>query len=445
MIPAGPQLSIRWEWEHAEGVRAPELAATWARLEIRVGQEYVTLVEDRESGSSRRSIYCPLYPLAEWIAYNWWSLQADARPARQFEIQSGITLASNKVRRSLWRHSVRASGDGFIWPDLVIIPEGEQSRLAWRSDSASSQRAIRFLTRGNVLADLNATVEQLRLVVNGVLTRLDERGIANTPLQAEWRGVQEAGGDEVAYCFAAARLGLDPYSEASIYEEAILRAAQAFTGRLLDDFLDGADPARILPDISWIESAQATIGQAAGGRQREALLALQSDLQDYADNVATDQSYPWEIGWRQARITREALDADRTQALDLNGLLANAVRKVNDPGLLAVGLAGDQVEPVVVTGPSAVGPKRFTLARALWHQLWDSQPLFLVTGAYTGLQKVERAFAAELLAPASGISDLLPGEPDDVSAEEIDELARRFRVSPMVVEHQIQNQLLVSF
>ncbi len=53
---------------------------TWARLEIHIGGECVALVEDQESRSSRRAIYCPLYPLAEWVAYNWWFLRADSRP-----------------------------------------------------------------------------------------------------------------------------------------------------------------------------------------------------------------------------------------------------------------------------------------------------------------------------------------------------------------------------
>ena len=57
-----PEFKIRWEWEAAPSVRAPEHRATWARMEIRAGSEWVTLVEDRESGSSRHSIYCSLYP-----------------------------------------------------------------------------------------------------------------------------------------------------------------------------------------------------------------------------------------------------------------------------------------------------------------------------------------------------------------------------------------------
>jgi hypothetical protein len=52
-----PELKIRWEWEAAPSVRAPEHRATWARIEISVGSDYVTLVEDRASGGSRRSIY----------------------------------------------------------------------------------------------------------------------------------------------------------------------------------------------------------------------------------------------------------------------------------------------------------------------------------------------------------------------------------------------------
>jgi hypothetical protein len=444
MSLASPELLIRWEWEPAESAGAPELASTWARIEIQVGAEFVSLVEDRESGSSRRSIYCPLYPLAEWIVYNWWSLQADARPARQFDFQLVSTFASTKVRRSLWRHSVRASGDGFLWPDLVIIPEGEQSRLAWRSDSASSLRPVRFLTRGNVLTDRSATMEQLRRVVLGVLTRLDERGIIDTPLQAEWNEVQNSSKSEISYCLASARLGLDPYSEADAYEGAILRAAETFSGSLLDDFLDGADAASIFSDIAWISAAQDTIAKNKEVRQRKALRALRSNLQSNSAESDVDYmtSLPWRSGWRQARMTRMALGLDNSQPFNLGDLVVSKVRNVSDPGLLAVGVGSSHSEPVVVTARSGASTQRFTLARALWHQLWDSQPLFLVTGAYAGAQKVERAFAAELLAPANGISDFLPGDPEDVSPENIEELARKFKVSPMVVEHQIQNQLL---
>src|SRR5437879_4244143 len=68
-------------WESVENVRAPELQATWARLEIWVGEDCVTQNEDRQLRSVSRAIYAPMYPIAEWIAHNWWLLQADSRPA----------------------------------------------------------------------------------------------------------------------------------------------------------------------------------------------------------------------------------------------------------------------------------------------------------------------------------------------------------------------------
>jgi hypothetical protein len=44
--------------------------------------ECITRVEEEATDASRRSIYVPLYPLAEWAAYHWWSLLADHRPGR---------------------------------------------------------------------------------------------------------------------------------------------------------------------------------------------------------------------------------------------------------------------------------------------------------------------------------------------------------------------------
>jgi hypothetical protein len=439
-----PELAIKWEWEPSESVRAPELAATWARIEIWAGLDCVSLVEDRESGSSRRSIYCPLYPLAEWIAYNWWSLQADARPARQFGLRSGSMFASHSAgAAALRRHSIRASGDGFLWPDLVIVPEGKQARLAWRREPASlTGRMVRFLTQGDTLVDRDAAINELGLVVSGVLTRLAEQGVVETPLQKEWQEIQNSDPDEVAYCLAAARLGLDPYSEAVPYEEAIIRASEVFSGRLLEDFLDGVDPGSIDADLYWLEAARKIISQSNRTAQGEAVRTLRKEITALVGYPAS-ASHPWETGWRQARILRNTLGMDVAEPFDLGSFITSVDRKVGDRGLLAVGAAADQSDPVVVTGQRRpADSRRFTLARALWHYFWDSETFFIVTTAYTDLQKVERAFAAELLAPADGIAELLTSRPEAASPEDLDQLAHEFRVSSMVVEHQLQNQLL---
>src|SRR6266508_2433108 len=107
-----PELSLRWEWEPAPLVRAAEHRATWARLEIWVGSDCVTLVEDRESESSRRSIYCSLYPLAEWIAFNLWFLRADARRVTEIIRTSLGTFNQQADERSrLQRHKLKSARD----------------------------------------------------------------------------------------------------------------------------------------------------------------------------------------------------------------------------------------------------------------------------------------------------------------------------------------------
>ena len=252
-------------------------------------------------------------------------MQAGTRPSN-FLAQDGVLAAS------AWRplpatlrehHSIRASGDGFTWPDLLIVPDDSETRLVWGDDSVHSSRwPVRFLTRGDHRVRSVQVQRELELVVTGTLTRLAEQGVAGTVLEKEWAAIQQTDPDEAEYCRAAARLGLDPYSDAAPYE----------------------------------------------------------------------------------------------------------------PGIL---------HPLVVIGQNRPATsKRFTLSRALWHYLWDDSPLFMITTAHTYRQRVERAFAAELLAPAEGIAQLLESPPEAASQEELEQIAQRYGVSSMVIEHQLRNHLL---
>lgn len=438
-----PELKIKWEWEPGELVRAPEHAATWARIEIWVGADCVTLVEDIASGSSRRSIYCPLYPLAEWVAYSWWHLMADARPAREVGMRlRGAEGSHQKVLGRLQRHSIRASGDGFLWPNLLIVPEGRQSRLSWqREGMATSGRPVRFLTQGDVLVQRDSVMRELSRLVLEVLNRLAEAGIKDTPLHQEWRAINQASSEEVEYCLAAARLGLDPYAEAEPYEDVILRASGMLSGGLLDDFLDAVEPDHVEAALSWVEEARSLIYRDSGGTRGEIVRTLRRQVRE---DLAPWTSFPWEMGWTQAKKVRSLLEVDSYELFGLEKYVTSKRRDLDDRGLLAAGDSVDGANPVVVIGHNRMEPaRRFTLARALWHYLWgEDGGLFLVTTSYTDRQKVERAFAAELLAPAEGIAQILDLSPESASTEDIEQVAEHFKVSTFVVEHQLKNQLL---
>lgn len=72
----------RYVWA-MQGVRAPELRSTWARLKAWLDDTCITLAEDVSTGSVRRSISVPLYPLAEWIAFNWLVVDRGRRSRRR--------------------------------------------------------------------------------------------------------------------------------------------------------------------------------------------------------------------------------------------------------------------------------------------------------------------------------------------------------------------------
>ena len=450
-MTAEQELKITWEWEPAESVRTPEHRATWARIEIRIGSDLVTLVEDRGSGSSRRSIYCPLYPLAEWVAYNWWFLQAGTRPSN-FLAQDGVLAAS------AWRplpatlrehHSIRASGDGFAWPDLLIVPDDSETRLVWGDDSVHSSRwPISFLTRGDHWVRSVQVQRELELVVTGTLTRLAEQGVAGTVLEKEWAAIQQTDLDEAEYCRAAARLGLDPYSDAAPYEPGILQAAETLSGQVLTDFLNAVSPEHIEGALAWISSVRPAIdGRQPLSRGLEGTLSPDADTIQELRAVARRHSasvstFPWVVGYEQARAVRGQITADSKTRLAVGRYIAAIVRKAPDVSLQALGAGASHSHPLVVIGQNRPATsKRFTLSRALWHYLWDDSPLFMITAAHTYRQRVERAFAAELLAPAEGIAQLLESPPEAASQEELEQIAQRYGVSSMVIEHQLRNHL----
>ena len=472
-----PEFKIRWEWEPAPSVKAPEHRATWARFEIQVGTEWVTLVEDRESGSSRHSVYGSLYPLAEWVAYNWWVLQADSRTSGQLSRYSDLGLGAVRAlpRAQRDRHSIRSSGDGFAWPDLWITPDGRETLLIWDGDQGfTSDRPIRFLSRGEYRIDSEAVQFELSLLVSSVLTRLAEQGVSGTALEKEWAAIQATQPDEAEYCRAVARLGIDPYSAPEELESAILAASDALPGQLFSDFLDAVDPVRINEALNWVSefsseaafqifessgevlevedspvswdnikelpaSQPTDIVIAGPGHRGDTVIRLRTQMSGRLESIS---GRPWDVGREHARIVRDVADSGVLKRFRIQDYVVSATRKVSDRGLQALGQLSEGSSPFVVMGHRVrVKSVRFTLSRSLWHFIWDADPVFLVTGAYTDRQKTDRAFAAELLAPAEGIAELLHGEPASATQEELDEVAEHYGVSPMVISHQIQNQL----
>jgi hypothetical protein len=285
---------------------------------------------------------------------------------------------------------------------------------------------------------------ELARVVSSVLTRLAEQGVSETPLEREWASILQTDEDEAEYCRSAARLGLDPYSMPEEYGDTILRAAEILPGELFGDFVDAAGPELMGDSLEWVARQSAEIESLhttgkPGSRAAQDIGRLREQL----SRSAVPHQQPWRLGWEQARRLRDVSQVGPLDMFDVKRYISSGVSPSPDGSLHVLGGLNGRGAAVAVLGRrSRPSGERFALARSMWHFIWEDGTYFLVTGAYTDRLKTERAFAAELLAPAAGIAEKLGVDPHSATEEDLEDVAQHFGVQPVLVSHQVRNQLM---
>ena len=425
------KLRFELEWERVDGSRGDELAATWARLAIRVEDATITRVNDYRSLGLRDHLLIPVYPLAEWIATHWWTLLYEAQaPGRDGYEQ---------------RHNLRFGREGFALPDLLIKPMGERAWIEWRALELPQAR-VGFPTSGARDLDLDDIRNALADLIETVLARLDQQDVTDTCLHQEWQTIQAADAMETTFCIAAARLGQDHYALSEPTAKAILAAANQLPVHWQDDFFDLANAQELDAQVALIDDARALLRQSSG--HYGDLVALRERTEKINPHHT-----PWEQGYQVARTLRGRL-ALGTDPLNSDAALAGAFGipalgcvSLHDPRArkLFDGMVDtdDRELPGFLTTKSRPEQVRFAFCRGLFEYLTaPGTPSALVTVARTDRQKRNRAFAAELLAPA----DWLRTRINDswVSPDEVDEWAGELGVSAEVVDRQIQNHRLAA-
>lgn len=429
-------LRFETEWLSGDGVTSPELAATWCRLTVQVGDHIVTRVEDLAANSIRSAIFCSAYPIAEWIATHWWALRSHVRAAVLLDKPTVNLHHGPTEREMLLPHRIRAAGDGFLWPDLLIVPEGSKTFIAWSSDESPLAGVLRFVGTGRVWAGSQDVQSALAVFVTSVIDRLEEMRVDGTLLQEEWQTIAQAAVEEVDFCDAAAALGLDPYDLDEETAERIQTIGTILGPELADEFAAAADPRRIAEDIDWVTHGLGRLKRDVGAPSRALGKLHQANLHDEVADA------PWEVGWRQARIARHALGMSDIDTFEFGELVRHHRRLDSaDNALQALASATSGRVEVLLGFAAGLSARRFIDGRALWRSLQTRDRAYLLTQGATFEQRVERAFAAELLAPASGIAKLRESQGRVVSTDEVERLAKRFKASPVVVGHQLENQL----
>lgn len=431
-------LELRFDWEDPGGAQGAELRATWARLEIRVDDTTITRVIDQRVRSWREYVVLPIYPLAEWLVSHWWALWLE--PER--------SCAPDPVS-FLQRHSLVHAREGFALPALSILPSGEWVQLRWQAEELPHQQ-ISFPCSGTAWITAAEAQDALGGFITSVVERLDQQGIRETRLQDDWQAILNADTEEEVFCRCAGSLGLDPYSLPEAYGEALVDLASQVSEDLRNEFFQAASTKeleQLRDSLTALKQAQAMTHEQHG--QPDELSALKQNL------VTTTLPYhdlPWIQGYALARTLRCML-SDGGASLHAEALLSQLFGKGSVP-------VGQQAWHAVrdfaaYVGPNASGApgfvlaaatpqrRRFLLARALGFYLWPtSRKEGLITMAATTEQKRNRAFAAELLAPADALRAAIQGPV--VGSDELDQLAHHYGVTSELIRRQLANHQIAT-
>jgi hypothetical protein len=431
------ELMLDFEWIDPADAKGPELRATWARFEIRAGDELITRLIDQSSRSVRNSLFLPLYPLAEWLATHWWFLL--------HEVETFGRSTSDQYER---RHNIRYGAEGFALPAFTIRPVGEDNiRLDWKPAVFKAQN-LEFTASGSSHISSLELRQVLVDFISAVIKRLHVEGVNGTLLEQEWQSIQDAEPDELDFCAAVAALGLDPYAMNEGEQASILTASELLPSSVLPDFFAVADWPTLLVQARNVRNALASSRRNKG--DLKPIKCLRSELSNFPFSGS-----PWNQGYQFANELRKRLNLNGerldsltslSKALDLprSSLEAAIVKVSNLPGPMDALVANNSFEsPGFAIPARRQEALRFALCRALFEYLTalDEGPL-LVTRAHSDRQKRNRAFAAEFLVPADLLRKALPQQV--IEDDEMDELAATFGVSPSVIRHQIENHRLAT-
>lgn len=435
--------NIRCDWEEDPGVSDPALARSWALIKICVDGEPITQFHSLRSNSVRDGVYGSAFPLAAWIVENWWFLLNEGTRALSVLRGGRETLRHDPLRRGwLQRHNLLTAREGYALPDLSLFRDEDRIHVCWAADPDDDfPRRGRFLSAGWRRIDIGCTRVGLREFVESVLERVD--GVQSEDvdeLRARWSIVlvSDSDPDEALAASRLAALGVHPWSpEAEALDVSVL---SSLPEAVAHDLLDVTTPEHLREDLDAtlamlrLDRPSGTEGRGTWTRPPEG-----ADL---------TQRQAYEAGFLRARQVRARLAVGPVAPVeDLAGRihrffgtfeqrtipLATSERRID--GLVAHE-SSNEVR-WLIGAPRSEAASRFRLARALYQWVYSPARFRLLTRSSSGWeQRASRAFAAELLAPAAGISAEIERSRDDGV---IGQLARTFNVDDTVIAHQIGN------
>lgn len=360
---------------------------TFTRLKITAGNVIVTRAFSKRGGGETEALNVPLFPLADFIAKLWWPLLYEpVRPQPQKAFAA--------------RHRLDLPMHGYAFPAVGLCSAGDDAVVVDWAVIDNDHSPLKFLTnpsREPLQISRDDIEPELMDLVESALARLHTGSRAHAALTDNWARVRETleSSDQINYCTAAGRLGVDPYDPEGV-------DVGQFVGNLPEDLFndisEASDLSRIADTTKWAEEVRDTLDGCP-------TIDVEAFGQPPRDDL---HGPPGDLGVRAARMLRQRLglpdnDPKRATAAILGDADSNAgVLTRRGPDRMTGLTHRTNGVAHIGTIASSARQRHFRACSAAYIA-WCSDPGDLRAGtvALTRRQQASRAFAAELVAPVS--------------------------------------------
>lgn len=419
-------VEIAMAWERLED-GAEEERRCFGMLTLRHGSVFLTEGVDGFVDRNRRGPLVSGYHLAEWMAWNWWRLVGEPKPQQPTDNWA-------------FAHHLATVGEGYVWPNISVFSDRERTVLMAAPTRPRGFASFRFNVTWTAILPtrrFEAAVDRFMAQIQG---QLRAEAVSTTNFDRIWSEVssERANPAMTARRRLEALLGRDP-DEGNQDEILRLLADAKWLGQ--DAVLEVAADHRPGHPVPTADEL-AVLSKEYGFDTRLADIVRLSDL----DLPARDQVPAWCRGHEVARALRSQSrfgdgPLSNRQLAELCAVSATMLesKEPSRAADMAFGLDDESGNTgrVVLRSKWETG-RRFELARLLGDRVASglTERLWPVTRAKTYRQKLQRAFAAELLCPFTALEEKLAG---DYSAEAREDAARHFTVSEQTVTTMLVN------
>ncbi len=423
-----------------------EERATFGLFEVTAYNHLLTAGQDVERKELRHGPFVSGYPIAEWLVWNWWRLRWE------------IGRPSDELGISRWdfAHRMPTIGEGYAWPNITIFSDGVQSFLV--SEPSRSSNVVRFRYLGAAVrlpvpaTDLEGAIDEF---VEDILDRLTQEHVRETNLHRLWEDLRTERRDPELARFRRleAQLRHDPDEG----DEDTIRLRLNDAAELGEEALGeiAAHAAASVSDSNgMIRFADFTrLAKRSGFETHPSdAIALENRTLDNQTEITRSGGIEaWRLGERCAQRIRDQEKLDGVPIGDetltaFAGAMKNTISgRGGHPGKISFALDGKCGRSLVWLRSGPRTGQRFDLARLIGDRVLRNQmnrspePLLPATRSTSYRQKMQRAFAAELLSPFVSVDEMMSG---DYSEERQNRVAKHFHVSPMTIRTQLVNHHL---